>query len=91
MKNKLCHSNLLEFLEFVSESVNKGVPIDIFHLDLKKVFHGVPHRRLLSTVSAIIINGMVSQLIAKWWDGGKQTVVINGYCSERSGVLSGVP
>ena len=47
MSHKSCLTNLLEFLEFVSKYVDKGIPVDVIYLDLKKAYDRVPHGRLL--------------------------------------------
>ena len=37
MSHKSCPTNLLEFLEFASKYVDKGVRVDVIHLDFKKL------------------------------------------------------
>jgi len=90
MRHKSCLTNLLEFLEFVSKYVDKGVPVDVIYLDFKKAFDRVPHSRLLSKVKALGINGLVAQWISHWLYDRRQRVVINGKFSTWSHVLSGV-
>jgi len=43
VKNRSCLTNLLKFLEYVSDYVDQGYPIDVIYLDFQKV----PHRRLM--------------------------------------------
>jgi len=59
MSHKSCFTNQLEFLECVSNYVDKGVPVDVIHLELKKAFDRVPHGRVLSKIKSLGINGLV--------------------------------
>ena len=52
-----CLSNLLMFLEEVTSYIDKGYPVDVIYLDFSKVFDMVPHRRLISKVTAHGITG----------------------------------
>ena len=45
--NKSCNTNLLETLDFISSSLDKGCPVDIILLDFAKAFDTVLHKRLL--------------------------------------------
>jgi len=38
-----CLTNLLEFLEFVTEAVDRGELVDVIYLDFQKAFDKVPH------------------------------------------------
>ena len=50
-------TNLLEFLESVTDYVDKGDPVDIIYLDFKKAFDKVPHRRLEEKLRAYGVTG----------------------------------
>jgi len=50
VQNRLCLTDLLEFLEYVSDYVDQGYPIDVIYLDFQKAFDKVPHRRLMIKV-----------------------------------------
>ena len=39
--------NLLEFLEYVCDYIDKGLPVDVIYLDFKKAFDKVLHNRWL--------------------------------------------
>jgi hypothetical protein len=47
VRGRSCLTNLLEFLEDVTEYVDQGSPVDVIYLDLQKAFDKVPHQRLL--------------------------------------------
>ena len=49
-KKKSCTRNLLEFLENVTENLDRGVPMDIVYLDFSKAFDKVPRLRLLEKI-----------------------------------------
>ena len=90
-KQRSCLTNLLEYLEFVSDYVDQGYPIDVIYLDFQKAFDKVPHRRLMLKINAMGITGDVSNWIEDWLKDRYQRVVLLGNCSKWSKVLSGVP
>ena len=45
-----CWSNLLAFLDEVTDWVDKGIDVDVIYLDLVKAFDKVPHTRLTNKV-----------------------------------------
>ena len=51
VKNRSCLTNLLVFLEEVTNYVDSGYPVDIIYLDFQKAFDKVPHKRLLAYIS----------------------------------------
>ena len=88
---KSCLTNLLEFMEKVSEQLDSGEPVDVIYLDFQKAFDKVPHVRLLAKLEAIGIKGRLFGWIKEWLTGRKQRVVINGMASDWEDVLSGIP
>ena len=91
MEGKSCLTNLLIFLNKVTEFVDKGYPVDIIYLDFAKAFDKVPHIRLIKKLEAHGITDTVSKWIAAWLRNRKQRVQINGCSSEWADVTSGVP
>ena len=59
MKNRSCLTNLLKFLEFVTNYIDQGYPIDVIYLDFQKAFDKVPHKRLMMKIDALGITGEV--------------------------------
>jgi len=47
-----CLTNLLEFLDKVTRSVDKGNNVDVVYLDFAKAFDKVPHCRLQKKVGS---------------------------------------
>ena len=82
-------TNLLEFLEYVTDAVVSGMPVDVIYLDFQKAFDKVPHVRLLNKLLAHGISGKILQWIGEWLNGRQQRVVLNGNVS--SWLISGVP
>ncbi|MGE5822757.1 MAG: reverse transcriptase domain-containing protein [Nitrososphaerota archaeon] len=91
VSKKSCLTNLLEFLEFVSDYVDQGYPIDVIYLDFQKAFDKVPHKRLMKKVEAFGITGIAYKWIENWLSDRKQRVVLSGNGSEWINVKSGVP
>ena len=52
VKRKSCTTNLLEKLDFISSSLENGIPVDVILLDFAKAFNTVPHRRLVAKLKA---------------------------------------
>jgi len=52
-------TNLLEFLEFVREAVDRGELVNVIYLDFQKAFDKVPHVRLLEKIRAHGIMGKI--------------------------------
>ena len=82
-----CVTQLLTALHYWTESLEKGVPVDVLYLDFSKAFDSVPHERLLLKLD---MQGKVLQWIRSFLSQRKQAVLINGVKSATSNVLSGV-
>ena len=91
MKNRSCLTNLLQFLETVTDYINKGYPVDVIYLDFQKAFDKVPHRMLIHKLTAHGIGGKVLNWIRDWLSGRERRVVLLGSTSTWSPVKSGVP
>ncbi len=91
MPHKSCATNLLEFFETVTDSIDNGCPFDVIFLDFAKAFDKVPTAPLLAKLQALGIGGQLLTWIEKWLTGRKQRVVLNGEKSDWVAVTSGVP
>ena len=85
-----CLSNLL-ILEEVTSYIDKGYPVDVINLDFSKAFDRVPHRRLISKLTAQGITGKTNRWIESWLTDRSQRVCISGAESDWQKVISGVP
>ena len=91
MKNRSCATNLIEFFDEVTASVDQKDPIDVIYLDFSKAFDKVPKNRLIKKISAHGIQGKILSWIHNWLTDRRQRVVLNGACSAWGSVDSGVP
>ena len=91
IKGKSCLTNLLEYLEYITDQVDQGNPVDSILLDFSKAFDKVPHQRLLLKLKSVGISGKLLVWIEQWLTGRKQSVVLNDVNSKWRPVLSGVP
>ena len=90
-KNRSCLTNLLEYLNYVTEKIDQGMPLDVLYLDFAKAFDKVSHYRLLYKLWKVGIRGNLLDWIRNWLMDRKQRVVLNGVKSDWHGVESGVP
>lgn len=91
VKNKSCLTNILEFLEYVTNYIDQGLPVDVIYLDFQKAFDKVPHKRLLLKLKSLGIVGEIYGWIEDWLKEREQRVVYLGSHSEWIKVKSGVP
>ena len=82
---------LLEVLNYITKSVNSGKPVDTLYLDFKKAFDTVPHRRLISKLGALGVQGSALKWFENYLCGRVQAVRIREAVSSDKSVLSGVP
>ena len=90
LPGRYCQSNLLEFLERVTDDTDRGNNTDVAYLDFAKAFDKVPHARLLVKLNALGVNNQVSSWIEAWLRDRRQRVVVSGEESAWSAVSSGV-
>ena len=88
IKGKFCVTQLLEFLEDITEAIDNGDE-DVVYFDFCKAFDKVPHRRLLKKLEGYGIK--VLKWIKEFLSNRKQRVVINGTFSEWRPVTCGIP
>ena len=91
VSHRSCLTNLLEYLETLTNLLDQGYNIDVFYLDFSKAFDRVPHQRLLAKLHAHGITGKIYNWIESWLSDRKQRVVLNGSQSDWAMVPSGVP
>jgi Reverse transcriptase (RNA-dependent DNA polymerase)/Endonuclease-reverse transcriptase len=91
VKTRSCATNLIEFLDYLTEAAERGEATDAIFLDFAKAFDKVPRRRLLEKLAGIGVGGNILGWIEKWLSGRRQRVVLNGAASDWEPVKSGVP
>jgi len=82
---------MLKILEFVSNYVDQGYPIDVVYLDFQKAFDKVPHKRLLLKIKSLGIIDQIYNWIEDWLKGRVQRAVLLGSSYNWIRVTSGVP
>jgi len=90
-KGRSCLTNLLEFMEEVTDKLDNGKPVDIIYLDFAKAFDKVPYQRLFKKLRSHDIRGEISLWIESWLTGRRQKVGLNREYSDWSCVISHVP
>ena len=59
VRNRSCLTNLLVFMEEVTNYIDRGDPIDVIYLDFQKAFDKVPQRLLMKLAAhGIAGNGL---------------------------------
>ena len=91
LPSKSTVTNLIEYLDVLTQHLDQGKVVDVIYLDFAKAFDKVPHQRLMAKLKALGVSGNFLSWIGDWLSDRKQRVVLNGESSEWSKVLSGVP
>ena len=91
LTGRSCLTNLLEFMEEVTEIIDRGNSVDVIYLDFAKAFDKVSHKRLFKKLESHGISGNVGKWIVNWLTGRRQKVYVSGVYSDWNNVISGVP
>ena len=87
-----CDTQLLLTIQDLIDSREKPKSqIDIGVLDFSKAFDVVPHKRLLSKLRLMGIDGRCAHWIESFLTDRSQQVVVDGFVSKSAPVISGVP
>ena len=89
--DKSCISNLLETVHEINTILENGEAVDLVYLDFQKVFHKVPHERLLLKLKAHGMTGQRNNIIQNFITGRTMTIRVGDELSTWEPVLSGVP
>ena len=66
VRGRSCLTNLAEFFEEVTKTIDKGRAVDVVYMDFSKAFDKVPHGRLVKKVKAHGIQGEVARWVENW-------------------------
>ena len=91
LPNKSCLTNLMETLDFITEALSNGYPIDIIYTDFAKAFDKVSHKKLLYKLKFYGFGDGLINWIKAFLSDRKQRVVLGKTSSEWVNVDSGVP
>jgi hypothetical protein len=91
LKGKSCTTNMLEYVDILSSSIEQGIVIDVLYTDFSKAFDTVPHQRLIAKLSAYGIDQITTDWIEDFLRGRRQKIVLGEHSSTWNDVLSGFP
>ena len=86
-----CLSNLLEFMDSVTDILASGEDLDIFYFDFQKAFDTVPHNRLRIKLESFGICGKTLNVITDFLSNRSFRVLVGNEKSAHFPVSSGVP
>ena len=90
LPRKSTTTNLVTYMNYVTEHLDKGDPVDVIYLDFAKAFNKVPHKRLIQKLKCYRLSPEIIQWIESWLNNRMQRVVVNGKKSEWLEVVSSV-
>lgn len=91
LKNRSCLTNLLCYLEEVTEKIDEGKIVEVCYLDFSKAFDSVNHRLLLYKIGNFGIVGKIHQWLTQFLTGRTFTVKVGEETSSLVQLTSGVP
>ena len=89
MKGKSCTTNLLEYIDILTNQIFNGKSVDVLYTDFKKTFDSVSHKKLCSKLVAAGIDGTLLDWIKCFLYNRKQRVVMGDCSTEWVEVKSG--
>ena len=89
--DRSCTTQLLHVLDYFTQHLDNGNPVDVIYLDFQKAFDSVPHQRLIQKLSSFGVHGKVLHWIKDFLRNRTQQVILNGQKSSSIPVTSGVP
>ena len=90
-KKLSCETQLIQFVQDISGTLNESGQTDIIVMDFSKAFDKVDHKRLLLKLHRFGINNDVITWIGSFLSNRTQRVVLEGEESDICPVMSGVP
>ena len=91
VSGRSCLSNLLEFLDTLSDILASGECVDIFYMDFQKAFDTVPHNRLRIKLESYGICNKTLDVVSDFLSDRSFRVSVGNEQSESFPVTSGVP
>ncbi len=90
-KSRSCETQLLEFIDDVTNNLESGKQTDVTILDFSKAFDKVSHSLLSHKLSHYGVTGKTNNWISNFLSNRKQAVMVEGELSSYLPVESGVP
>ena len=83
-------TNLVEFLDKLTQWYDEGHSVDVAYFDFAKAFYVIDHKLLVSKVDSIWVRGRVLAWLSDWLRGRQQRVIVEGEESTCRDVPSSV-
>ena len=80
----------IEYFDVITDSLDKGMCVDVVHLDFSKAFDTVPHSLFLKKMGLYGIGGSLLSWISDYLSQRKQFVAVGNSFSSLSPITSGV-
>jgi hypothetical protein len=90
-RGKSCMSQLLRYVDYVSEAINGGDLVDSIYFDFKKAFDSVSHDRLCEKLRQFGFHPKTMRWLKSFLSNRTQRVVFRAVQSTPEPVVSGVP
>ena len=87
MKSKSCVTTLLEALDFLTQAIAAGKPVDVLYSDFAKAFDTVAHKILIHKMKAYGINEKTNKWVESYLNNKKQRVSMGKERSQRSNIV----
>ncbi|CAH2094536.1 unnamed protein product [Euphydryas editha] len=84
-------TNLVEYVEDITERLDKNEQVDAIYTDFSRAFDRVVHDILLQKLSYLGFTGVIHKWINSYLTCRSFYVVVNGFQSNIHGIASGVP
>lgn len=84
-------TNLLEYVTFLAEALDKKEQVDVLYLDLSKAFDKISHQMMVLRLQSFGVIGSLLSWFSSYLSGRELQVVFNGRNSETIVPESGVP
>ena len=81
VNNKSCDTNLLETLDIITETLNRGFSVDLAFLDFAKAFDKVSHSGLLVKLEAFGFDQLIIKWVEAFLNDRRQRVVLGDVAS----------
>ncbi|MCP4459038.1 MAG: hypothetical protein GY816_13600, partial [Cytophagales bacterium] len=92
LPQKSCSTQLIQFCDSLSLSLNRNIRSDVIYFDFAKAFDSVNHDLILYKLKYTFgIDGMLLAFIRNYLSDRWQSVIVNGATSASLHVISGVP
>lgn len=91
ISKKSTETNLCEFVDMVTDSMDKGYQVDAVYTDYSKAFDKISHNLLVRKLESVGVHGDLLRWLDSYLRNRSQAVTVKGFTSSYVPVTSGVP